>query len=47
MTNTQIQKNHKDKKHVKIMSYIQKENMMKYAIHCTNCRTEMMSSSWR
>ena len=47
MTNTQIQKNHKDNKHAKIMSYIQKENMMKYAIHCTNCRTEMISSSWR
>ena len=51
MTNTQNtkkkKKNHKDNKHAKIMSYIQKENMMKYAIHFTNCRTEMISSSWR
>ena len=23
------------------------KNMMQYAIHCTNCRTEMISSSWR
>ena len=47
MTNKQRQKNHKDNKHVKITSYIQIENMMKYAIHCTNCMTEMISSSWR
>ena len=47
MTNKQIQKNHKDSKHAKITSYIQKENMMKNAIHCTNCRTEMISFSWR
>ena len=44
---TNTKKNHKDNKHAKIMSYIRKENMMKYAIHCTNCRTEMISSSWR
>ena len=43
-TNT---KNHKDNKHGKIMPYIKKENMMKYAIHCTNWRTDMVSSSWR
>ena len=43
-TNT---KNHKENKHAKIMSYIKKENMMKYAIHCTNFRTEIISSSWR
>ena len=47
MTSTKIKKNHKDNKHAKIMLYIQKENMIKYAIHCTNCSTEMISSSWR
>ena len=47
MTNKQIQKNDKDNKQANITSYIQKENMMKYSIHCTNCRTEMISSSWR
>ena len=46
MTNTQIEKNYADNKHTKIMSYIQK-NMMKYVIHGTNCRTEMISFSWR
>ena len=43
----QIWKNEKDNKYASITSYIQKENMMKYVIHSTNCRTEMISSSWR
>ena len=46
MTNTQVQKNYTDNKHAKIISYIQK-NIMEYVVHCTNCRTEMISSSWR
>ena len=47
MTNKQIQNNDEDNKYANITSYIHKENMMKYSIYCTKCRTEMMSSSWR
>ena len=47
MTNKQIQKNDEDNIYATRTSYIHKENMMKYAIYFTNCRTEMMSSSWR
>ena len=46
MTHTQIQKNYTENKYAQIMSYMQK-NMIKYLIHCTNCRTQMISSSWR
>ena len=41
MTKTQIEKNYAGNKCTKIMLYIQK----KYdEIHCTNCRTETISS---
>ena len=39
VTDIQIQKNDKDNKNTKMTLYIQKENMIKYAIHCTNYRT--------
>ena len=47
MTYKQIWKNEKDNKYANITSYIQKADMMKSAIHSTNCRTEMISPSWR
>ena len=40
-------KNEKDNKYANITSYIQKTDIIKYAIHSTNCRTKMISSSWR
>ena len=47
MTNKQIQKNDEGNKYANITSYIHRENIMKYSIFCTNCKTEMMSSSCR
>ena len=47
MTYKQIRKNEKDNKYANITSYIPQTDMMKYTIHSTNCRTKMISSSWR
>ena len=37
-------KNDKDKIYAKGTKYIHVENIIKYAMYCTHCRTEMMSS---
>ena len=47
MTNKQIPKKDEDNIYANIYSYIHKENIMKYSIYCTHCRTEMMSSLCR
>ena len=39
-----FQTNDEDKIYANINSYINAENIMKYSVYCTNCRTEMMSS---
>ena len=36
--------NDEDNIYANIISYINAENIMKYSVYCTNCRTEMMSS---
>ena len=39
MTHTQIPTNYTENTYTKRMTYM-KKNMMKYVIHCTNCRTQ-------
>ena len=41
MTHTQIPTNYTENTYTKRMTYM-KKNMMKYVIHCTNCRTQMI-----
>ena len=44
MTHTQIPKNYTENTYTKMMRYMQ-ENMVKYVIHCTNWRTQMILST--
>ena len=44
MTHTEILKNYTENTYTKIMRYMQ-QNIVKYFIQCTNCRTQMILSA--